>query len=59
MGRAVSVRVAARLLRHEVPVDVEQSHMIAKSGRFVISGAVRRVSPQLAALTAEYLIVDR
>jgi transcriptional regulator GlxA family with amidase domain len=50
-------------------VQLEESHMIVKSGRFVTAGAalshmdlalwiVRRVSPKLAALTAKYLIVD-
>jgi transcriptional regulator GlxA family with amidase domain len=50
-------------------VLLEESNMIVKSGRFVTSGAalshmdlalwlVRAVSPQLASLTARYLIVD-
>ena len=48
---------------------LDESNMIVKSGRFVTAGAalghldlalwlVRSVSPQLAALTAKYLIVD-
>lgn len=50
-------------------VLLDESNMIVKSGRFVTAGAalshvdltlwlVRSVSPQLAALTAKYLIVD-
>ncbi len=50
-------------------VLLDESHMIVKSGRFVTAGAalshvdlalwlVRSISPQLAALTAKYLIVD-
>jgi transcriptional regulator GlxA family with amidase domain len=50
-------------------VLLDESNMIVKSGRFVTAGAalshmdlalwlVRRVSPQLASLTAKYLIVD-
>jgi transcriptional regulator GlxA family with amidase domain len=50
-------------------VLLDESNMIVKSGRFVTAGAalghmdlalwlVRGVSPQLAALTAKYLIVD-
>jgi hypothetical protein len=50
-------------------VLLDESNMIVKSGRFVTAGAalghmdlalwlVRSVSPQLATLTAKYLIVD-
>jgi transcriptional regulator GlxA family with amidase domain len=50
-------------------VALEESNMIVKSGRFVTAGAalghidlalwlVRSVSPQLASLTAKYLILD-
>jgi transcriptional regulator GlxA family with amidase domain len=50
-------------------VLLDESNMVVKSGRFVTAGAalshvdlalwiVRSVSPQLAALTARYLIVD-
>lgn len=58
------------LFRKRYPrVLVDESNMIVKSGRFVTAGAalshmdlalylVRSVSPQLAALTAKYLIVD-
>jgi transcriptional regulator GlxA family with amidase domain len=60
----------APLFRKRYPrVLLDESNMIVKSGRFVTAGAalghmdlalwlVRRVSPQLAALTAKYLIVD-
>jgi len=60
----------APLFRKRYPaVALEVSQMIVKSGRFVTAGAalghmdlalwlVRSVSPQLAALTAKYLIVD-
>jgi transcriptional regulator GlxA family with amidase domain len=60
----------APLFRRRYPeVLLEESHMIVRSGRFVTAGAalshmdlalwlVRRTSPQLAALTAKYLIVD-
>lgn len=58
------------LFRSRYPnVLLDESNMIVKSGRFVTAGAalshmdlalwiVRGVSPQLAALTARYLIVD-
>jgi transcriptional regulator GlxA family with amidase domain len=60
----------APLFRTRYPdVRLDESNMIVKSGRFVTAGAalshvdlalwlVRSVSPQLAALTARYLIVD-
>jgi transcriptional regulator GlxA family with amidase domain len=60
----------APMFRQRYPdVVLEDSHMIVQSGRFVTAGAalshmdlalwlVRRASPQLASLTAKYLIVD-
>jgi transcriptional regulator GlxA family with amidase domain len=60
----------APLFRQRYPeVLLDESNMIVKSGRFVTAGAalshmdlalwlVRGVSPQLASLTAKYLIVD-
>jgi len=60
----------APLFRRRYPdVRLDESHMIVKSGRMVTAGAalshmdlalwlVRSVSPQLASLTAKYLIVD-
>jgi transcriptional regulator GlxA family with amidase domain len=60
----------AALFRRRYPdVRLDESSMIVESGRFVTAGAalshmdlalwlVRRVSPQLAFLTAKYLIVD-
>ena len=60
----------APLFRKRYPaVELDESNMLVKSGRFVTAGAalghmdlalwlVRSVSPQLAALTAKYLIVD-
>jgi transcriptional regulator GlxA family with amidase domain len=60
----------APFFRQRYPsVTLDDSTMIVKSGRFVTAGAalghmdlalwiVRGVSPQLAALTAKYLIVD-
>ena len=60
----------APLFRERYPaVVLEESHMIVQSGRFVTAGAalshmdlalwlIRRTSPQLASLTAKYLIVD-
>ena len=60
----------APLFRKRYPaVLLDESKMIVKSGRFVTAGAalghmdlalwlVRNVSPQLATLTAKYLIVD-
>ena len=60
----------APLFRRRYPdVVLDESNMLVKSGRFVTAGAalghmdlalwlVRTVSPQLATLTAKYLIVD-
>jgi transcriptional regulator GlxA family with amidase domain len=60
----------APLFRQRYPsVRLDESDMIVPSGRFVTAGAalghvdlalwlVRRVSPELAALTGKYLIVD-
>src|SRR5262245_2425455 len=60
----------APFFRERYPdVLLEESHMIVRSGRVVTAGAalshmdlalwlVRRTSPQLASLTAKYLIVD-
>ena len=60
----------APLFRKRYPdVMLDESNMIVKSGRFVTAGAalshmdlalylVRGISPQLASLTAKYLIVD-
>jgi transcriptional regulator GlxA family with amidase domain len=60
----------APLFRTRYPqVQLDDSHMIVKSGRFITAGAalshvdlalwlVRSVSPQLAELTARYLIID-
>jgi transcriptional regulator GlxA family with amidase domain len=60
----------APLFRKRYPhVQLDESNMIVKSGRFVTAGAalshmdlalwlIRRVSPQVASLTAKYLIVD-
>jgi transcriptional regulator GlxA family with amidase domain len=60
----------APLFRKRYPnVLLDESHMIVASGRFVTAGAalghldlalwlVRGISPQLASLTAKYLIVD-
>ena len=60
----------APLFRKRYPnVLLDESNMVVKSGRFVTAGAalshmdlalwlVRGVSPQLASLTAKYLIVD-
>jgi transcriptional regulator GlxA family with amidase domain len=68
--RATTTWWLAPLFRRRYPdVALEDSSMIVDSGRFVTAGAalghmdlalwlVRRVSPQLAALTAQYLIVD-
>jgi transcriptional regulator GlxA family with amidase domain len=68
--RATTTWWLAPLFRERYPrVLLEESHMIVRSGRFVTAGAalshmdlalwlVRRASPQLAALTARYLIVD-
>ena len=68
--RATTTWWLAPLFRSRYPdVLLDESHMIVKSGRFVTAGAalshmdlalwlVRRSSPQLASLTAKYLIVD-
>jgi len=60
----------APMFRKRYPnVRLDESNMLVKSGRFVTAGAalshmdlalwlVRGVSPQLASLTAKYLIVD-
>jgi transcriptional regulator GlxA family with amidase domain len=68
--RATTTWWLAPLFRKRYPnVELDESNMIVKSGRFVTAGAalghldlalwlVRSVSPQLAALTAKYLIVD-
>jgi transcriptional regulator GlxA family with amidase domain len=60
----------APLFRQRYPdVLLEESQMVVRSGRFVTAGAalshidlalwlVKRTSPQLASLTAKYLIVD-
>ncbi len=68
--RATTTWWLAPMFRQRYPrVLLDDSHMIVKSGRFVTAGAalshmdlalwlVRSISPQLAALTAKYLIVD-
>jgi len=68
--RATTTWWLAPLFRERYPeVLLEESHMIVKSGRVVTAGAalshmdlalwlIRRRSPQLASLTAKYLIVD-
>ena len=68
--RATTTWWLAPLFRKRYPnVLLDESHMVVKSGRFVTAGAalghvdlalwlVRSVSPQLASLTARYLIVD-
>jgi transcriptional regulator GlxA family with amidase domain len=68
--RATTTWWLAPLFRHRYPdVALEDSQMIVDSGRFVTAGAalghmdlalwlIRRVSPQLASLAAQYLIVD-
>jgi transcriptional regulator GlxA family with amidase domain len=68
--RATTTWWLAPLFRRRYPdVLLDESHMIVKSGRCVTAGAalshmdlalwlIRGVSPQLAALTAKYLIVD-
>lgn len=68
--RATTTWWLAPLFRRRYPsVLLDESNMIVQSGRFVTAGAalshmdlalwlVRGVSPQLAALTAKYLIVD-
>ena len=68
--RATTTWWLAPLFRRRYPgVLLDESNMIVKSGKFVTAGAalghvdlalwmVRSVSPQLAALTSRYLIVD-
>ena len=68
--RATTTWWLAPLFRRRYPrVLLDESNMIVTSGRYVTAGAalshmdlalwlVRSVSPQLAALTAKYLIVD-
>jgi transcriptional regulator GlxA family with amidase domain len=68
--RATTTWWLAPLFRKRYPnVLLEESNMIVRSGRFVTAGAalshmdltlwlIRGVSPQLASLTAKYLIVD-
>jgi transcriptional regulator GlxA family with amidase domain len=68
--RATTTWWLAPMFRGRYPtVELEESHMIVRSGRFVTAGAalshmdlalwiVRSVSPQLAELTARYLVVD-
>src|SRR5215467_5672661 len=68
--RATTTWWLAPLFRERYPdVLLEESHMIVRSGRIVTAGAalshmdlalslVRRTSPHLASLTANYLIVD-
>ena len=68
--RATTTWWLAPLFRKRYPaVLLDEASMIVKSGRFVTAGAalshidlalwlVRSVSPQLASLTAKYLIVD-
>jgi transcriptional regulator GlxA family with amidase domain len=68
--RATTTWWLAPLFRQRYPrVQLDESHMIVSSGRSVTAGAalthvdlalwlVRRVSPQIAALTARYLIID-
>ena len=68
--RATTTWWLAPLFRRRYPnVALDDSSMIVESSRFITAGAalghmdlalwiVRRVSPQLASLTAQYLIVD-
>jgi transcriptional regulator GlxA family with amidase domain len=68
--RATTTWWLAPLFRNRYPnVLLDESNMIVQSGRFVTAGAalshmdlalwlVRSISPQLAFLTAKYLIVD-
>jgi len=68
--RATTTWWLAPLFRKRYPnVLLEESSMIVRSGRFVTAGAalghmdlalwlIRGISPQLASLTAKYLIVD-
>ena len=68
--RATTTWWLSPLFRRRYPtVRLDESNMIVKSGRYVTAGAalshmdlalwlIRHRSPQLAALTARYLIVD-
>jgi len=68
--RATTTWWLSPMFRQRYPnVSLDESHMVVESGRFVTAGAalshidlalwiIRRASPQLAALTAKYLIVD-
>lgn len=68
--RATTTWWLAPMFRARYPkVELDESNMIVRSGRFVTAGAalshmdlalwiIRRVSPKLASLTAKYLIVD-
>jgi transcriptional regulator GlxA family with amidase domain len=68
--RATTTWWLSPMFRQRYPsVLLDESNMIVESGRFVTAGAalshmdlalwiIRRTSPQLAALTAKYLIVD-
>jgi len=68
--RATTTWWLAPLFRERYPdVMLEESQMVVPSGRFVTAGAalghidlalwlIRQTSPQLASLTAKYLIVD-
>jgi len=68
--RATTTWWLVPMFRQRYPnVSLDESKMIVKSGRFVTAGAalshidlalwiIRGVSPQLASLTAKYLIVD-
>jgi transcriptional regulator GlxA family with amidase domain len=68
--RATTTWWLAPMFRQRYPnVSLDESNMIVKSGRFVTAGAalghvdlalwiIGGVSPQLASLTAKYLIVD-
>jgi len=68
--RATTTWWLAPLFRQRYPrVRLEESHMVVRSGRMVTAGAalshmdlalwlIRMVSPDLAGLTAKYLIVD-
>jgi transcriptional regulator GlxA family with amidase domain len=68
--RATTTWWLAPMFRARYPeIELEESRMIVQSGRFVTAGAalshmdlalwlVRGVSPELATLTAKYLIVD-
>jgi len=68
--RATTTWWLSPMFRQRYPdVSLDESNMIVKSGRFVTAGAalghmdlalwiIRGVSPELASLTAKYLIVD-